>query len=498
MSLPIAKKADPESGFADPTADGHVEPSSPRSDSLDSGIVEGVDYGLRGSTFFGTMLNCINSIIGSGVLGLPATIGACGWGLGVILFFIGAGLTQFGLFMLFSVMVQYGGDQQSFGRTAETVSKWMPFFASFCVFVITFTISIAYLGIASNQLIPSVAFLQGRSAEYEQLMGEINAGSDASTPWYWNNTFYVSLGWLLLAFPLSVPKKLTVLQYTSGVAVAAILFATGVVVAYTFAPVEEQCVAFMNKNNLTECVGDKCCTDSTLVNCCVGDMPVFVSDPVKIIQSIPVIIVAFCCAPQAYAYYNDIVNPTRARLSGVTALSLLIVTALYLTIALCGFFTFGTNVASSVLASYPLTGAVTAARIGVAFVVLVSYPLLMQPCRDSSIHMIDVVTSLVSGHGVSAPGTKKGNIVFYVVLSILCILTYLFALLNVDLAVLLNISGTFAVAPLCFIFPAIFYLKLVPNLPLAHKVGAVSTGLVGLFITVANIVLWITTGTVSF
>jgi hypothetical protein len=38
----------------------------------------------------------------------------------------------------------------------------------------------------------------------------------------------------------------------------------------------------------------------------------------------------------------------------------------------------------------------------------------------------------------------------------------------------------------------------VPNLPLAHKVGAVSTGLVGLFITVANIVLWITTGTVSF
>jgi hypothetical protein len=33
--------------------------------------------------------------------------------------------------MLFSVMVQYGGDQQSFGRTAEKVSKWLPFFASY-------------------------------------------------------------------------------------------------------------------------------------------------------------------------------------------------------------------------------------------------------------------------------------------------------------------------------------------------------------------------------
>ena len=129
---------------------------------------------------------------------------------------------------------------------------------------------------------------------------------------------------------------------------------------------------------------------------------------------------------------------------------------------------------------------------------LVSYPLLMQPCRDAVIHMIDTIANLVSGHHVSAPGTKAGTIVFYVVLSVLCILTYLLALLNVDLAILLNISGTFAVAPLCFTFPAIFYLKLMPDLPTAHKVGAVLTGLVGVFITVANIVLWITTGTVSF
>ncbi len=33
------------------------------------------------------------------------------------------------------------------------------------------------------------------------------------------------------------------------------------------------------------------------------------------------------------------------------------------------------------LESYPLTGPVTAVRIGIAFVVLVSFPLLMQPCR---------------------------------------------------------------------------------------------------------------------
>ncbi len=39
--------------------------------------------------------------------------------------------------------------------------------------------------------------------------------------------------------------------------------------------------------------------------------------------------------------------------------------------------------------------------------------------------MIDVVAYLVSGQHLSAPGTKSGTIVYYVVLCILSILTYL-------------------------------------------------------------------------
>jgi hypothetical protein len=46
------------------------------------------------------------------------------------------------------------------------------------------------------------------------------------------------------------------------------------------------------------------------------------------------IIVAFCCAPQAYADYNDIINPSLGRLTRATGLSIVVVTAYYLTIAL--------------------------------------------------------------------------------------------------------------------------------------------------------------------
>jgi hypothetical protein len=49
-------------------------------------------------------------------------------------------------------------------------------------------------------------------------------------------------------------------------------------------------------------------------------------------------------------------------------------------------------VKGNILDSYPVEIWATVARIGTAFVVTVSYPLLMHPSRDSVVHLVGVVS----------------------------------------------------------------------------------------------------------
>ena len=51
------------------------------------------------------------------------------------------------------------------------------------------------------------------------------------------------------------------------------------------------------------------------------------------------------------------------------------------TVALSGYFTYGSNVEANVLDSFPVETFATVARLGTAFAVTFSYPLLMHPAR---------------------------------------------------------------------------------------------------------------------
>ena len=79
---------------------------------------------------------------------------------------------------------------------------------------------------------------------------------------------------------------------------------------------------------------------------------------------------------------NEIQRPTAARVDSVIATSIGTAVVTYCTVALCGYFTFGEGVAGDVLDNYP-EGApvVTVARVFVATLVALTYPLQCHPAR---------------------------------------------------------------------------------------------------------------------
>lgn len=83
----------------------------------EDGVLPG-DSHVRGSGMFGTTMNLVNTIIGSGVLALPSSCANTGWLLCIVLMLVGAGITWTGLYCLSYCAAKLGGDKTSFGAAA--------------------------------------------------------------------------------------------------------------------------------------------------------------------------------------------------------------------------------------------------------------------------------------------------------------------------------------------------------------------------------------------
>ena len=98
----------------------------------------------------------------------------------------------------------------------------------------------------------------------------------------------------------------------------------------------------------------------------------------------------------------------------------------------------------------------TIARIGTAFVVVVSYPLLMHPARDSVVHILSVL---------SKGKTDQSQILWYTVAFLLNVLSLGCAYFMMPLDLILGITGSIGVVNLSLTLPFLLYFKLFEDTP---------------------------------
>nr|NP_001106330.1 uncharacterized protein LOC100127289 [Xenopus laevis]AAI55886.1 LOC100127289 protein [Xenopus laevis] len=366
----------------------------------------------------GTVANLVNTIIGSGVLALPSCAAKTGWAMAVILLVGSALITWVGVYLLTLCAHHLGGDKTSFGAVASRTYPWMMVVVDLCVFAVTFGVCVAYLTIAAGILPTSV----------QQFAPSLAPESFILKNWVW-----LLICWGLFAAPLATLKSVRILGYTSALAVLCVVYTTGVVIAYA-------------TGLLDPC--DKQLPEGMV---CRGDVVAFSPNASGILTSIPVFLTAFCCATTIFNIYNDLQRPTVRRMNLATIGCMAICALQYLVVALAGYLTYGSNVAGNILDSFPVEIWATIARIGTAFVVTVSYPLLMHPARDAIVHAVNVC----------AGGRFTGsNVLFYTVATVLNVLALGLAFFNVPLDLILSITGSIGTVNLSITIPFIFFYKL--------------------------------------
>ena len=290
--------------------------------------------------------NLTNTIIGSGVLGLPYALANSGLILGLFLVLLSAGLSTFSLHIL-SISASKVPPPASFYSVTEASVPQLTFLIDLAVAIQCFGVCASYL-IVVGDLMPDVLSQLGQSGGF----------FTERYPW-------ILIGFAIVA-PLSCFHKMDALRFTSGLSVAFVIFLMMMVLLYSFG------IDTM----------EPCTDDGDDDGECVGDKPWFSLDG-NTFRVLSIFIFAFSCQTNMFAVVNELRNPTQKRFDTIAGSAITSAGSIYVAVAVAGFLTYGTEVESNILVSYPKTTVTTVARICVSLLVTFSYPILFLPGRSS-------------------------------------------------------------------------------------------------------------------
>lgn len=163
------------------------------------------------ATSLSSYINLTNTIVGSGMLGLPYAFANTGWVLGSILISLSGMASIFSLHLL-SICASKVPRPASFYSVTEATVPQLSFLIDTAVFLQCFGVSCSYL-IVFGGLMPDVMRQIGADDAYQQ------------------RQIWVLIGFAIVA-PLSCLRKLDALKYTSGLAIIFVVFLTFLILLF--------------------------------------------------------------------------------------------------------------------------------------------------------------------------------------------------------------------------------------------------------------------------
>ncbi|KAL2131398.1 hypothetical protein VTI74DRAFT_5154 [Chaetomium olivicolor] len=389
-------------------------------------------------------INLVNTIIGAGTLAMPAAMSHFGVMLGVLLI-LWCGLTSaFGLYLQARCARYLDRGTSSFFALSQITYPNAAVVFDAAIAIKCFGVGVSYM-IIIGDLMPGVA--------------ESFGSADSGWPFLADRKFWITAFFLLFIIPLSFPKRLDSLKYTSLVALLAIGYLI-VLVVYHFAADE-----IPNK----------------------GDIRLITWEgPVQALSSLPVIIFAYTCHQNMFSILNEIKDNSPGSIVGVIGSSIGSAASVYILVAITGYFTFGSDVKGNIVGMYPPSVASTIAKAAIVALVTFSIPLQIHPCRASidsvlrwrpnSSQRSQSVSSVASGsqpllpstsassgpvldsHG--APMVAMSELRFALITSVVLVLSYITALNVSSLDRVLAYVGSTGSTAISFILPGLFYYKI--------------------------------------
>ncbi|XP_042258197.1 sodium-coupled neutral amino acid transporter 3 isoform X1 [Thunnus albacares] len=400
---------------------------------------------FEGKTSFGmSVFNLGNAIMGSGILGLAYAMANTGILLFWFLLSAVAALSCYSIHLLLksSGIVGIRAYEQLGYRAFGTPGKMA---AGIAITLQNIGAMSSYLYIVKSEL-PLViqAFLKA------------DPNSDV---WYLNGNYLVIMVSASVILPLALMKQLGYLGYTSGFSLSCMVFFLTAVTYKKFqipCPFEEfsanstSALHSLNISSHSHEYNNDLVHEDDDSHC--GPRMITINSQTA--YTIPILAFAFVCHPEVLPIYTELSNPTQKRMQRVSNISIFVMYSMYFLAALFGYLTFYDKVEPELLHTYsridPYDTLILCVRVAVLTAVTLTVPIVLFPVRRAIMQMLFP--------------TKSFNWLRHIGIALV-----LLTLINMLVIFAPNILGIFGIigatsAPcLIFIFPAVFYLRIVPK-----------------------------------
>ncbi|XP_020771596.1 sodium-coupled neutral amino acid transporter 3 [Odocoileus virginianus] len=396
---------------------------------------------FEGKTSFGmSVFNLSNAIMGSGILGLAYAMANTGIILFLFLLTAVALLSSYSIHLLLksSGIVGIRAYEQLGYRAFGTPGKLA-----------------AALAITLQNIGAMSSYLYIIKSELPLVIQTFLNLEDRTSDWYMNGNYLVILVSVVVILPLALMRQLGYLGYSSGFSLSCMMF---FLIAVIYKKFHVPCPLSPNVGNTTSNVSlveiDKEAGLQAKTEAGAFCTPSYFMLNTQTAYTIPIMAFAFVCHPEVLPIYTELKDPSKRKMQRISNLSIAVMYVMYFLAALFGYLTFYDGVESELLHTYnkvdPFDVLILCVRVAVLTAVTLTVPIVLFPVRRALQQMLfpDREFSWLR-HVLIAVG--------------------LLTCINLLVIFAPNILGIFGVigatsAPcLIFIFPAIFYFRIIPT-----------------------------------
>ncbi|KAL1451643.1 hypothetical protein WDU94_006001 [Cyamophila willieti] len=379
--------------------------------------------------FYFASFNYVNSILGSGVIGIPYALNKAGFGLGLMLLLLVAIVTDYSLILM--VRAAHLSGTYSYQGIVEAAFGYPGYVAlSLMQFLYPFIAMVSY-NIVVGDTITKVL---------------IRLFSLRATSLLARRDVVVALATLFVTIPLCLFRDLARLARWSLASLVLVLF-------------------------ILFCILIRMSSISEIVPV-TRDAWAFADT--GIVPAIGIMAFAFMCHHNVFLLYESIENASQTVWDRLTHISVGVACVVSFLFGIAGYATFTGNVQGDLLENYCwYDDLMNLARLAFSFTILLTYPIECLVARS-------VITQVFSSHY----STDVQHVGF--TLAIVGV-AYVLSITTDCLGVVLELNGVLAAVPLAFILPAISYLKLEPGPLLSpHKRPALGLALFGVSVALVG------------
>ncbi|XP_044763289.1 putative sodium-coupled neutral amino acid transporter 11 [Coccinella septempunctata] len=378
--------------------------------------------------------NFINSIIGSGVIGIPYALQKAGFGFGLVLLLLVAYITDYSIILMIkcghlSGRFSYQGIMEAaFGRPGYILLGILQFFYPFVAMV-------SYNVVVGDTVTKVLIRLTGMS----------------TSSLFAKRQVIVFLANLLITIPLCLYRnvsKLAKISFFSLVCIAFILFSILVRMGEMSHRVPEHQASWTFFND-------------------------------DIVPAIGIMAFAFMCHHNTFLIYTSIEEPDEKKWATVTHVSISTSLIVALLFGLAGYATFAAYSQGDLLENYCWDDdLMNLSRLLFSVQILLTYPIECLVTRE-------VIENSIFKDDPSA--IVSDNTHYAITLAIIFV-TYLISISTDCLGVVLELNGVLAAVPLAYVLPALSYLRLSEGSSLSReKIPALGVVIFGVSIALFGV-----------